>query len=352
MNSGMFNQVFKAFSAFAVAMTIGTVGFWLLSEQNVSIGDCLYMTIITLSTVGYGEIIPLTETGRAFASFLIVFGMGTLIYFGSTVAALWVETDMGRARRKRKMRKDIENLNDHIIVCGVGTTGENVVRELLAAQIPFVMIENDEERIQTLAQEIAGSGQTPLYIIGDATEDRVLDDANIEKAAGLVAALRDDKENIYIILSARQKKSDLRIVARATERDAPQKMLHAGAHQVVSPNMIGGLRIASVMIRPQVVEFLDVMMRDLDQNTRIEQVVLPPGSALAGRKLSNTKIRQSTDVLVIAIRDKDGKYIYNPGPDAVLTEQATLVVLGQITSVRRLRKYVSGGEASSPLIES
>jgi voltage-gated potassium channel len=249
------------------------------------------------------------------------------------------------------MDKMIGQLTDHIIVCGVGSTGSNVVLELAATRTPFVMIDSDEEQLQALSGAIRERGQPALYVIGDATEDRVLIEAGIEAARGLVAALRNDKDNIYIILSARQINPKLRIIARAMEKDAPPKILRAGADQVVSPNLIGGMRIASEMLRPEVVEFLDMMMRDMDMNTRIEQVSLPPSSPLAGKKLMDTNIRKTTDVLVIAIRDIDGRYIYNPGPEAVLSEAATLIVLGDVDSIIRLRQSVGGNTNRMGLID-
>lgn len=342
-------RMVRALTALLIAMSIGTVGFWLIESGKASLSDCLYMTIITLSTVGYGEVIPLTPVGRAFASVLIIFGMGTLLYFASTVVALWVEIDMSKARRRRKMEKAISQLSNHIIVCGVGATGSHVVQELDATKTPFVMIDSNEERISAIV-EMLNHKQQLLSVVGDATEDRVLEEAGIERARGLVAALRDDKDNVYITLSARQLNPKLRIIARAMEKDALSKILRAGADQVVSPNLIGGMRIASEMIRPEVVEFLDMMMRDMDKNTRIEQVSLPLGSPLVGKKLSETNIRKTTDVLVIAIRDKLGKYIYNPGPEAVLTGEATLIVLGAVDSIIRLRKSVCGTTSSMRLI--
>jgi voltage-gated potassium channel len=309
------------------------------------------MTIITLSTVGYGEIIPMTPVGRGFASFLIIFGMGTLLYFASTVVAFWVELDMTKVRRRRKMQKNISAVENHIIVCGVGTTGGHVVRELIATKTPYVMIDADEERLERLHSVASELGQTALSVTGDATDDLVLREAGIERAYGLVAALRNDKDNIYIVLSARHTNPKLRIIARAMEKDAPPKILRAGADQVVSPNLIGGLRIASEMLRPDVVEFLDMMMRDMDNNTRIEQVSLPPNSPLEGKKLSDTNIRKSTDVLVIAMRDKNGKYTYHPGPDTVLASEATLIVLGGADSVIRLRKSILGQTGSVSLID-
>ncbi len=334
------NRIIRALTALLLSITVGTFGFWIIEGGDVSFWDCLYMTIITLSTVGYGEVIPMTPAGRAFASFLIIFGMGTLLYFASTIVAIWVDLDMAKVRGRKKMEKSISQLSDHIIVCGAGTTGGYVVRELVATKIPFVMVERNEDRIHTLAAYCRENGVDPLYIVGDATEDRVLEQAGVVRARGLVAALRSDKDNIYIILGARHSNPKMRIIARATEKDAPDKMVRAGASQVVSPNLIGGLRIASEMIRPEVVEFLDTMMRDMDQNTRFEQVTLPDESPLAGMELRATNIRQSTDVLVIAVKEKDGTYIYNPGPSTVLSENATLVVLGAAQSVARLRTSI------------
>ncbi|MFO8074412.1 MAG: potassium channel protein [Polyangia bacterium] len=332
----------KALSAVVFAIAVGTIGFWVVTGDEVPLHDCFYMTIITLSTVGYGEVIPLDLAGRIFASVLIVFGMGSLIYFGSTVIALWVEIDLQQARRRRRMKKALDSIADHVIVCGVGTTGSRVVQELIETETPFVMIDTQEERLETLVQN-AGDRNDPIpHVVGDATEDRVLHEAGIERAKGLVAALRNDKDNLYLILSARQLNPDLRIVARATETEAPPKMLRAGADRVVAPNLIGGMRIASEMIRPDVVEFLDVMLKDKEQSTRIEQVDLPEGSPLEGRRLSETRIREATDVLVIALRDKRGRFIYNPGPETELTRGATLVVLGSQESVIKLRRSLSG----------
>jgi voltage-gated potassium channel len=352
MDRSLIQRVVKALAVVVIATSIGTMGFWIISGGDISLGDCLYMTIITLSTVGYGEVIPMTPGMRAFACFLIIFGMGSLIYFGSTVIAFWIELDMQNVRRRKRMQKTIDQLTDHIIVCGVGTTGTHVVRELLAARTPFVMIENREERIEELKERVEHDGQNFLYITGDATEDRILNEAGMKRAYGLVAALPSDKDNLYIILSAKQANPNLRIISRATEKDAPSKMLHAGANKVVSPNYIGGLRIAAEMLRPQVVEFLDMMLRDQDQKARIEQITLPLDSPLMGKRLSDTNIRKATDVLVIAIREKDGKYIFNPGPSALLSENATLIVLGSVDSIIRLRKSISVSEHAVSLIMS
>ncbi|MBN2717750.1 MAG: potassium channel protein [Deltaproteobacteria bacterium] len=331
----------KASSAVLIAITVGTIGFKLLSINNASLFDCFYMTIITLSTVGYSEVVELDTAGHLFASVLILMGMGALIYFGSTIVALWVETDLQQVRRRKKMQKAIDALRGHVIVCGCGTTGSRVVEELMDTQTPFVMVDSNLAAIDATVQAYADSrnkGGLPLYINGDATEDKILFQAGIERASGLVAALRNDKDNLYLIFSSRQLNPGLRIVARAMEKDAPKKMIRAGANRVVAPNILGGMRIASEMIRPDVTEFLDIMLRDREQNHRIEQVKLPPDSPLIGRTLSDSRIRKATDILVIAIRDPDGAFEYNPGPETILREETTLVVLGAVDSILKLRK--------------
>jgi voltage-gated potassium channel len=334
-------RLIKAFSAVLVAITVGTIGFSLLATPDTGFFDCFYMTIITLSTVGYGEIFPLDMAGRIFTSLLILFGMGTLIYFGSTIIATWVEIDIYKYRWSKKMQKQINGLSKHVIVCGCGTTGSRVVEELMDTKTSFVVIDASLETLEEMKASTAGKKQPFLFIEGDATDDRVLYQAGIEKASGMVVALRNDKDNLYLIFSSKQINPDLRIVARATEKDASQKMRRAGADKVVAPNILGGLRIASEMIRPEVTAFLDIMLRDKAQHHRIDQITLPKGTALHGKKLSESKIRKATEVLVIAIQNEKGKFIYNPGPDYILKEDTTLIVLGAIDPIIRLRESLN-----------
>jgi voltage-gated potassium channel len=188
----------KALSAVLIMISVGTFGFWIIEGGETSLLDCFYMTIITLSTVGYGEVIPLETAGRLFASLMIVIGMGSLIYFGSTVIAFWVEFDLRGARRRKKMEKLIGQLSDHVIVCGVGVTGSRVVRELVETKTKFVMIDINEDKLQRVCELHATTYGTIPHIQGDATQDRVLADAGIDRAMGVVAALRGDKDNLYL----------------------------------------------------------------------------------------------------------------------------------------------------------
>jgi len=301
----------------------------------------LYMTAISLSTVGFGEIIDVGAVpgARLYTIMLIVFGMGVVVYFGSTVVAFVVEGELNDYFRSKKMNKRIEALSGHVIICGAGSTGIHVVREMIATRTPFVVIDNDEERLHHL---VAGepSGNIP-YLVGDASSEAVLQQAGISRARGLIVALPDDKENLFVVITARGLNPGLRIVARGIEETSAAKLARVGADSVVLPNRIGGMRMASEMIRPHVVEFLDVMLRDKERNLRVEEVTIGPGAPCAGKPMGSFDMTGVADVLVVAAKHGDGAYRYNPGRDFLLQPGVVLIVLGTVTEVDKLRRVVS-----------
>lgn len=336
------NRVWIGFVLVVGVVAFGSIGFHMIGQWNGlnwSWWDCIYMTVITVSTVGYGEVLPIQDTdmGRVFAIFLILFGMGMLLYFASAIVALVVEFDVKEVLSRRARLKAVQDLRNHIIVCGVGTTGIHVIEELYATKTPFIVVESSQERLEWICSHI---GEDVLSIVGDATEDEVLVEAGIEHAQGVVTALSSDKDNLFVTITARQLNSELRIVSRAREVTASTKMKRAGADAVVSPNLIGGRRMVSEMIRPEVIQFLDIMLRDKEKTLRIEEARIPEGSVLVGRCLSETEIRKITKLLVIAVRFPNGDYEYNPGPSFCLKGGATLIVLGESTDVVKLRKYL------------
>ena len=333
-------RLFAPLFALLLVVAVGTVGFWWFGDGRWAIGECLYMAVITLTTVGFGETLPgfsEVEYVRSFTMVYIVLGMGTFLYFASSVTALIIEGDLRKAVLRRRMSKRIQNMKDHFIVCGVGSTGRHVMKELIAAGKECIAVDLDAERLHEMAaMHKAGVFN---FVVGDATEDETLAAANCESAAGVVAALADDKDNLYLTVAVRSVSPTTRIVARGSDMPVLDKLRRAGAHAVVSPNVIGGMRIASELLRPHVVRFLDEMLRDTEKNVRIEEVLVPTGSPLVGKKLGDSQLRTELDVGVVAVLDARGdKYTYNPGADFEIEERMTLVVLGPMKGVIALRE--------------
>ncbi len=339
-----------ALFAVTVLVTVGSIGYDLLGGGRWSFADCVYMTVITLSTVGFAELNEMSRVpgARALTVALIIGGVGTLAYVQGTVTALLVEGAIGQAFRRNRMRKAIEGLTGHIVVAGAGSTGRHAIEELVATRTPFVVIDRDHGHVERISAELAEGKM--LFVHGDATEDHVLLAAGVGRARGVIAALTHDKDNLFVTLSARSLNAGARIVAKVTEHDAAPKMIKAGATSTVNPTMIGGRRMASECIRPVVNEFLDQMLRDKDKNLRLEEVAIPPGSSLVGVALKDAPIRREARVLVVAVRTESRAFIYNPEPDLLLTEGSMLVVMGEAEGVVRLRKLVEDSVAR-PTIE-
>jgi len=333
-------QLTLAGSLLAVVVLLGATGYHVLGDDRWSWIDCFYMTIITLSTVGFAETLPGMDQvsgARVWTLLLILSGSGSLLFFVSSFTAFIVEGDLRGVLRRRRMQKEIDGLRDHYILVGIGATGIHVAEELMASQVRFVAIDVDPERLERACEECAGK---LLYVVGDATDDGVLQEAGIERASGLVATLREDKDNVFVTITARALNSKMRIVAKVTEDSAESKMLRAGADATVSPSFIGGMRMASELVRPSVVQFLDNMR---SEDLRVEEVVVPQSSPLVGAKLSETQVRHQTNVLVLAVRQADGSYSYNPGPQFVILGGQTLVVLCRTSDLESLRSGLADG---------
>ncbi len=319
----------------------GAAGYFWLGHGRWRFDECLYMTVITLSTVGFGELARMSEVrgARALTLVLIVSGVGALAYVQGNLTALLVEGAIGQAFRRNRMRKAIEALSGHIVVAGAGSTGRHALEELVLTQTPFVVIDRDLAHLHRISEDLM-QGKL-LFVHGDATDDHALLAAGVVRARGVVAALTHDKDNLFVTLSARSLNAAARIVSKVTEADAGPKMIRAGATSVVNPTMIGGRRMASECIRPVVNEFLDHMLRDKSKNLRLEEVVVPPGSTYIGVALKDTPIRRETKILVVAIRDASRAFTYNPEPDMILLEGTTLIVMGETDSVVKLRQMVN-----------
>jgi voltage-gated potassium channel len=334
-------RLIAALGVFATLVAIGTVGYFVLGHGRWGVADCAYMTVITMSTVGFFELGHLTDVpgARALTVGLILSGVGVLAYMQSNLTALIVEGVIGQALRRRRMQRDIARLSGHVVVAGAGGTGKHVIEELIATKTSFVAIDRSEATLRQVAEEICGGKM--LHVHGDATLDHVLLAAGIERARGVVAALTHDKDNLYVTLSARSLNATARIVSKVVEDEAAPKILKAGASSIVNPTMIGARRLASELIRPEVNEFLDQMLRDKDKNLRLEEVVVGPASGFVGLALKDTPIRRETRALVVAVRGADRSFTYNPEPDHVLAEGTTLIVLAEADSIVKLRQLAS-----------
>jgi voltage-gated potassium channel len=324
-------RIARAFGLILLALLAGTLGYYKI--EGWPLLDSLYMTVITMTTIGFGEIRPLSESGRIFTIFLSLAAVGIAGYAITTVAAFVMEGDLQRILRGRRMDKQIAQLTGHMILCGAGRVGYEVALEFFKTRTPFVVVEKDADALE----EVRSIGPIP-FVQGDAMQDDTLRLAGIDRARGLVAALCDDKDNAFVVLSARSLNPTLHIVARLSNEENAEKLQRAGANQVVSPNAIGGLRMASLMIRPAVVSFLDEMMRAPGQTLRVEEVTLAAGSALLHKTLGEAEIGRRTGVLVVAVRAQDGQYYFNPNAQTVLQQGDVLIVIGTPEQVAALRR--------------
>ncbi len=336
---GRFRNRFILLLTYVIALLIiGTVGFSLLPPYSIS--DALYMTVITLTAVGYEEVHPLTDTGRTLASFLLLGGLTAMGLYFALITSTIVEMDLAHVFRTRRTMKTLDKIKNHIVVCGAGRTGRQVIRELISSRIPYVVIEKDTERAD-LVREL---DESALVLEADATHDESLLEARIGQARGLVAALSADTDNLFICLTARDLQPNLTIVARAFDHQTMNKLYTAGADHVVSPNITGGIRMAALLLRPQVMTFLDVVTRGGERPLLLEEVPVPDGSPLLGHSLAEAKIPQKTGLIVIAIRHGDerpGTFLYNPGPEEEVRAGDVLIVLGNSEQIDRLRETLS-----------
>lgn len=314
-------HIVYAIAIIFVVILIGTIGYTILEGWTPA--DSLYMTIITMTTVGYSEVHPLTEAGRLFTMGLIIISIGIAGYTFSALTAFIVEGEIRLILRGRKMDKQIANLHHHIILCGMGRTGLHIAEEFVRTHTPFVVIEQAPEALEE-AEHITNL----LYLKQDATQDETLLAAGIKQARGLVTTLAEDKDNVFVVLCARSLNPKLRIISRLVEEKNADLLHKAGADHTVSPDAIGGIRMASVMLRPTVVSFLDEMLRVTGQSLRMEEMQVDDFPVLLDRSLGEINIRKRTGTLVVAIKSQTQGYQFNPGAQTILHSGDVLIVMG------------------------
>jgi voltage-gated potassium channel len=318
-------------------MAVGTTGYVLI--ERWSWFDAFYMTVTTITTVGYQEVHPLSTAGRAFTIVIILGGVGTFFYGFTQFTALIAGGHFAERRERRRHARMLDNLTDHFVLCGFGRMGEIIAREFSRQRVPFIVIERDTDRVHRAME------QGFLAVEADASNEDVLRRVRIDRARGLVAAVSTDAENVYAVLSARLMKPDLFIVGRAETDDARAKLKRAGADRVISPYHIGGLQLAQTALRPAVVDFVTLATSSDNMELNLEQVHLTAGSPLVGRSLLDAGLRQKYGVVVVGIRRQDGQMDFNPAPEASMRAGDDLVVLGRSESLRNLEAAAESSAA-------
>jgi len=317
-------------------VVVGTLGYHYI--EGWSFQDSLYMVIITLSSVGFEEVYPLSTVGQNFTIILIGVGTGIFLLCLATLTAFVVEGELTDILWRKKMESGIRSLKDHYIICGGGDVGHYVIDELVKTDRPCVLIERCTRIIENLKETFPNL----LILEGDATHDDDLLKAGIEKAQCLLSILGDDADNLFVTLSARGLNPKLKIIARSVRPNSAEKLRRAGANNVVFPEAIGGLRLASAAIRPHVVDFLDEMLRGDSSVLRMEEFKIEPSSPLARKTLAESQIPQKTGLIVIAIRagDGDNEYRYNPNSAETLQDNDTVIVMGSLKQMEKMKALI------------
>jgi voltage-gated potassium channel len=307
---------------------IGTIGYLILGFGAI---DALYQTVTTVATVGFREVEPLSTVGKIFTMVLILFGVGAALYAFSVLIETLIEGRLAQLLGRRRMEKTITSMRDHVIVCGWGRVGRSIAAEVAEAGRPLVVIDLDPDRLADCPHPT---------VHGDATEDEILTVAGIDRASALVAAVDADAANSFIILSARALRSDLFLVARVRSVENEGKLRRAGANRVVNPQHIGGARMAAFVLRPNVAEFLDVVMHESNLEFRLEELPLTADSPIVGKTLRDAHLRDQTGALILALRAADGAFRSNPPPEITFEAGQVLIAIGTEDELRALEVLV------------
>ena len=332
--SRLARRFFLTLLAIVSTLAIGTVGFTAIDHYPPF--DAFYMTLTTMTTVGYGEVHPLSRAGRIFNSFLIIFGVTTILIAIGAMTQSIIELEFGDAFSKRRNKRMIDKLKDHYIICGYGRVGRGAAEELRHAGVPFVVVDIAPERVERAML----SGM--LAVAADSTRDDTLRQVGIDRARGLVSALSTDADNLFVLLSAKSLNPNLYVSTRAAEEGADAKMRRAGADAVFAPYAITGHRLAQSLLRPHVVQFLDFTTNDLDQDIAIEQVRVAEQSKMVTKTIQEMQLGRQMGVIVLAIRHKDGRMAFNPSAETAVHGGDFLIVMGRQQNLRTLEELLAG----------
>lgn len=323
-------RLWKALGLLGMAVALGTIGYYFIEQMTVL--DALYMTVTTISTVGFGEIHPLSPMGRAFTIVLIVCGVSSMAWAAESMVEVLLEDQLRHAWWRRRMERDITRLTAHYIVCGYGRMGEQIGRELTRRGLDFVVIDRAPEVLAMLRD------QGIRYVEGDATSDSTLRNAGVTRARGLATALSGDADNALIVISAKGLNARLQVVARASNQETEEKLLRAGADRVVTPYTIGGQRMAMSLLQPAVNDFLNSVVFDAEKHTELGEVVIHANSSLSGTTLQDSQLRERWGAIVVAIKDQGGELVFSPSAQTVLRSGDTLILVASTACLDELRR--------------
>ena len=330
-------RVQGALLALVIIAAAGVFGYMVFEGWGIT--DALYMTVITLTTVGYREVRALDATGQLWTMFLLITGVGTLFYAAVSSVELVVEGTIRGYFRRRGMESAISKLSGHQLLCGYGRVGRQVAAEFASDGVPFVVIDQDPETVE----ECLAEGY--LAILGEASDDAVLEEAGVRRARGLVAAVDSDADNVFVVLSARKLNPKLHIVARASSDESAAKLEMAGAERTLSPYAVGGRRLASLATQPLIVDFLDIVTRgEKGIEFRLEEFDVPEDSFIADRTIGELRIGERTGAMILATRNKEGTFDTTPSAKGRLRAGDTLIVLGTREQIARLEQHMRGKE--------
>ena len=329
----IFPRIYLALSFILGVVVVGSVGFVLI--EGYSWVEALYMTVITVSTVGFGEVRELSEEGMLFTSILIMGSLGTFAYSISALTTYFVNGEYRTTFKEARLKQEVEKLSNHVIVCGTGRVGEMAVQELLDHNTPVVIVENDVEKADSL------SAEGHIVISGDATRDENLASAGITKAKSVITTLPSDAQNLYVVLAAREMAPNIHIVSRASKLNSVSKLRVAGANNVIMPDKVGGAHMASLVVMPDVIEFLDHLKIQGADDINLEEIpvnALPQG--LKTSTLGELDARNRVGVNVVGVKQSDGNFIINPGRDTPLDDACKLFVLGTADQLRTMNRIL------------
>ncbi|MCL4557352.1 MAG: potassium channel protein [Deltaproteobacteria bacterium] len=329
-----YHSIFRYLVVLASILTVGTAGF--MHVEKFSFVESLYTTVVILSTVGYsGGAKALDQRGELFAVFMITIGIGFVTYSAGGLFRALIEGELRKSIGRFKVTKAIESLRDHYILCGLGRIGATVAQKLKANRVPFVAIDKDPQILPLIEKN------EYLFLQGDGTDEELLNRAGIKRAKGLIAVMANDSDNVYTVLTARDMNPSIFIISRAGESGSISKLYKAGANRVVSPYIIGGEKIAQSIMKPNVIDFMELAAEESNFDLKIEELTIQEGSELDGKSVEQAKIRQLHDVTIVAVRRPDGGFVYNPSPQFVLNRKDILIAVGRSDAIEKFERSTS-----------